>query len=171
MRALVGVSTYRITTMSPGCQYVSLTPYSRRMTPLPPDFAAFVRDARAGRLATVDPQGRPHVVPVCFVYLDSAVYSVLDAKPKRVEVTQLRRVRNLLANPSVQLLVDRYDEDWTKLLYVQLRGRAELLHPGAEHASALEALRAKYAQYAALPLDDAPMIKLTVETWVAWPQP
>jgi PPOX class probable F420-dependent enzyme len=129
---------------------------------------AFVRDARIARLATVDARNRPHVVPICFVYLDGAVYSVLDAKPKRVPPTQLRRVRNLLANPSVQLLVDRYDDDWSRLAYVQLRGRAELLHAGPEHAGALTALRAKYPQYAAMRLEDAPMLRLTIEGTVSW---
>ena len=138
------------------------------MTPLTPDLETFVRDARVARLATVDERGRPHVVPVCFVYQDGAVYSVLDAKPKRVAVTHLRRVRNLLANPNVQLLVDRYDEDWTRLAYVQLRGRAEILQPGPEHAQALATLRAKYRQYAAMALADAPLIKVTVEDHVAW---
>ncbi len=138
------------------------------MTPLTPELEAFVRDARVARLATVDERGRPHVVPVCFVYQDGAVYSLLDAKPKRVPVTRLRRVRNLLANPNVQLLVDRYEEDWSRLTYVQLRGRAELLQPGTEHAVALAALRAKYPQYASMALEDAPMIKLTVEDAVSW---
>jgi PPOX class probable F420-dependent enzyme len=121
---------------------------------LTPGLEAFVRDARVARLATVDQQGRPHVVPVCFVYTDGLVYSVLDAKPKRVPATSLRRVRNLLVNPDVQLLVDRYDEDWNRLAFVQLRGRAELLAPGAEHAEALGALRAKYPQYASMSLED-----------------
>jgi len=139
--------------------------------PLTPDLESLVRDARVARMATVDPDGRPHVVPVCFVYTGGAVYSVLDAKPKRVPATRLRRVRNLLANPNVQLLIDRYDEDWSKLAFVQLRGRAELLQPGPEHTTALDALRAKYPQYGAMPLDDAPMVKLTIETSVAWPHP
>jgi PPOX class probable F420-dependent enzyme len=135
---------------------------------LSPDLAAFVRDARAGRLATVDERGRPHVVPVCFVYTDGAAYSVLDAKPKRVPVTRLRRVRNLLTNPHVQLLIDEYDEDWSRLRYVQLRGRASLLEGGPEHANALALLRAKYPQYAAMPLDEAPVIRIAVDDHVAW---
>jgi PPOX class probable F420-dependent enzyme len=138
------------------------------MTPLTPDIEAFVRDARVARLATVDEQGRPHVVPACFVLLDGCAYSVLDAKPKRVPVTQLRRVRNLLANPNVQLLVDRYDEDWTRLAYVQLRGPGELLLTGSEHSRALSALRAKYPQYESMSLERAPMIKITVEDAVSW---
>jgi PPOX class probable F420-dependent enzyme len=135
---------------------------------LSPEIAAFVREARVARLATVDEMTRPHVVPVCFVYIDGSVYSLLDAKPKRVPVTRLRRVRNLLANSNVQLLVDRYDEDWARLAYVQLRGRAEMLEPGPEHAAALAALRDKYPQYATMPMDDAPMIRLTVEDAVYW---
>jgi PPOX class probable F420-dependent enzyme len=135
---------------------------------LTPDLVAIVRDARVARLATVDERGQPHIVPVCFVYRSGAVYSVLDAKPKRVPATQLRRVRNLLANPKVQLLIDRYDEDWSRLAYIQLRGYAGLLHPGPEHAAALTALRAKYPQYGSVSLEDAPMIRLNVETVVSW---
>ena len=138
------------------------------MTPLTLGLEAFVRDARVARLATVDQRGRPHIVPICFVYRDGAVYSVLDAKPKRVPTTELRRVRNLVANPNAQVLIDRYDEDWTRLAYVQLRGRAELLQPGPQHAEALAALRAKYPQYASMSLGEAPMIKLTVDDAVSW---
>ena len=127
-----------------------------------------MRNARIGRLATVDPNSHPHVVPVCFVYIEGAAYSVLDAKPKRVPATQLRRVRNLLNNPNLQLLIDHYDEDWTRLRYVQLRGQASLLQPGPEHASALAALRDKYHQYLAMDLEDAPIVKLTVDGWVSW---
>jgi PPOX class probable F420-dependent enzyme len=139
------------------------------MTPLSADVEAFVRDARVGHLATVDESGRPHVVPVCFVHNHGIVYSVLDAKPKRVPVMQLRRVRNLLANPDVQLLVDRYDEDWSQLRYVQLRGSASILRAGPEHASALAALRAKYAQYVDMPIDRAPIVRIDVQRHVAWP--
>ncbi|HWO73549.1 MAG TPA: TIGR03668 family PPOX class F420-dependent oxidoreductase [Dehalococcoidia bacterium] len=135
---------------------------------LPPAIEAFVRDARVARLATVDEAGRPHVVPVCFVYAVGAVFSVLDEKPKRVPVERLRRVRNLIENPNVQLLVDRYDEDWTRLAYVQLRGRAGLLREGETHAAALAALRQKYPQYRDMRLEEAPMIRVAVEGYVAW---
>jgi PPOX class probable F420-dependent enzyme len=135
---------------------------------LPPDLETFVRDARVARLATVDEHGRPHIVPVCFAYQNGFIYSVLDRKPKRVPVRQLRRVRNLLANPNVQLLVDRYDEDWSRLRYVQLRGRAELVYAGPEHAQVLALLLAKYEQYAAMRLEDAPVIKITVDEAISW---
>jgi coenzyme F420-0:L-glutamate ligase / coenzyme F420-1:gamma-L-glutamate ligase len=135
---------------------------------LPPDLEAFVRDARVARFATADEQCRPHIVPVCFAYQNGFIYSVLDAKPKRVPVQQLRRVRNLLANPNVQLLIDRYDEDWSLLRYVQLRGHASLLESGPEHKSAILLLREKYAQYKAMPISDAPVIKLHVNSFHAW---
>jgi PPOX class probable F420-dependent enzyme len=135
---------------------------------LPPDLEAFVQDARVGHFATVDEHGRPHIVPVCFAYQNGFIYSVLDRKPKRVPVRQLRRVRNLLANPNVQLLIDRYDEDWSRLRYVQLRGRAELVYAGPEHAQVLTLLLAKYEQYAAMRLEDAPVIKITVDEAISW---
>ena len=127
-----------------------------------------MRDARVGHFATVDDRGRPHVVPVCFVLTDGIAYIALDAKPKRVPVTRLRRVRNLLANPEVQLLVDRYAEDWSRLAYVQLRGRASLIEPGLEHAKAFTLLRAKYTQYLTMPLEDAPVIRIEVYDAVSW---
>ena|SRR3990170_457439 len=144
-----------------------LRPYTGPVQ-LEPALEAFVREARVARLATVDERGRPHVVPICFVYDGGAVYSVLDAKPKRVPVRRLRRVRNLVANPDVQVLVDRWDEDWSRLAYVQLRGRASLLEASPEQAEAVRLLRAKYAQYAAMAIDDQPVIKVEVEDAVVW---
>ncbi|CAA9576700.1 MAG: nitroreductase [uncultured Thermomicrobiales bacterium] len=124
--------------------------------PTPPELA-FVGDARVGHLATVDARNRPSVVPVCFALLDGddpAIVSVLDEKPKRVGDRQLARVRNILHQPEVMLVVDRYDEDWSRLVFVQLRGTASLLQPGAErHAVAIGALRHKYPQYRAMAIE------------------
>jgi len=127
-----------------------------------------VREARVARLATVDERGRPHLVPVCFVFADGVAYSVIDEKPKRVAPARLRRLRNVAANPYVQLLVDVYDEDWTRLVYVQLRGRASILEPGREQAAAVRSLRAKYPQYAAMALDEMPVLRIAVERAVVW---
>jgi coenzyme F420-0:L-glutamate ligase/coenzyme F420-1:gamma-L-glutamate ligase len=135
---------------------------------LPPDLETFVRDARVARFATVDEHGHPHIVPICFGYQDGVIYSVLDAKPKRVPAQQLRRVRNLLANPNVQLLIDRYEEDWSRLRYVQLRGRATLLESGPEHESALALLRDRYEQYASMQIDNAPVLRIVIESHVSW---
>jgi coenzyme F420-0:L-glutamate ligase / coenzyme F420-1:gamma-L-glutamate ligase len=136
--------------------------------PLPPQFEAFLNAQRVARLATVDAQSRPHVVPVCFAYTNGIVYIALDAKPKRVPVRELRRVRNLIAKPQVQLLVDVWDEDWTRLGYLQLRGVASLIEPGDEQAAAVRLLRARYVQYGAMQLEDAPVIRIAVESYTAW---
>jgi PPOX class probable F420-dependent enzyme len=129
---------------------------------------AFVRAQRVGRLATVDARGRPHIVPICFVYGDGCLYSVLDAKPKRVPVERLQRVRNLIAHPDVQVLFDHYDQDWTRLAYVQLRGHAQLLQPGQEQAAAVQVLREKYPQYIAMDIGQSPVIRIEVLGAVAW---
>ena len=80
--------------------------------------AARLSETPVGHLATADANGRPHVIPVCFAYDGQHIYSVLDAKPKRGSLTGLRRVRNILANPQVSLVIDHYDEDWTRLWYL-----------------------------------------------------
>ena len=128
----------------------------------------FVREHRVARLATVDERGRPHVVPICYAYTRGRLYTPLDLKPKAVAPEGLRRVRNILANPHVQVLIDDYDEDWSRLAFVQLRGTASLLHDGAEYQRALRLLRRKYAQYQALPLAGRPIIQIAVERVVAW---
>ena len=129
---------------------------------------ALLKKQRVARLATVDRRGRPHVVPVVFAVDGAVLYTPIDLKPKSSEPRRLQRVRNILANPHVQVLIDRYDEDWSRLGYVQLRGRAELLEGGAEYDRALRLLERKYPQYAELPLRGRPLIKVTVERAVSW---
>jgi len=118
---------------------------------------AFVRAAPVGRLATVDARNRPSVVPFCYAVLDGdepIVVSVLDEKPKRVGDRELARVRNIRSNPAVSFVVDQYHEDWSRLAFVQVRGRATIIEPGADgHAEAIAALRAKYPQYASMAIE------------------
>jgi len=129
----------------------------------------FVAAARVGRLATVSPGGAPHVVPVCFVLDGDDVYVALDEKPKRVAPERLRRVRNIRANPRVQLLADVYDEDWSRLAFVQADGRATLVQPGGPgHARAIALLREKYPQYRDMALETRPVIAIVVERWRSW---
>ena len=122
----------------------------------------------AGHLATADAHGRPYVVPFCFVCEGGRIYSVLDAKPKSADLRRLRRVRNILANPRVSMVIDHYDSDWSKLWFLLVQGRAELLEPGAEHVHALARLRAKYPQYRQMDLDDNPIIKITPDQATGW---
>jgi PPOX class probable F420-dependent enzyme len=135
---------------------------------LSPEETAFVGGARVGRLATVDAAGRPHVVPVCFAVREGRAYIALDEKRKRVPAERLRRVRNILGNPVVQLLVDEYSDDWSRLRFVQLRGRARLVASAEERAAALSALRAKYSQYGSMRLEEHPLIAIEVDGAVAW---
>ena len=125
-----------------------------------------VEAARVGHLATVRPDGRPHVVPCCFVLVDDTAYSAVDAKPKSTLL--LQRLRNLAAHPEASLVIDHYEEDWTHLWWIRLDGSTRVLEPGPERDTAIDALTAKYSQYVEQPPPGA-VIALDVETWRAWP--
>ena len=127
--------------------------------------------ARVARLATLDARNRPHLVPVCFAYDGKLFYTAVDQKPKRVPPERLARLQNIRAIPRVALLIDEYDEDWTELWYILVRGRAMLIPKSAqkEHAWAIGKLRAKYPQYArGMLADDAPIIRITPERTISW---
>jgi PPOX class probable F420-dependent enzyme len=127
-----------------------------------------LREARVARLATADAAGHPHIVPVCFAFDGTAIYIAIDEKPKRASPRQLRRVRNILANPQVALIVDHYEEDWEHLRYVLVLGTATTAEEGADHVRALALLREKYAQYRAMRLEGRPIIKILPNRIVAW---
>jgi PPOX class probable F420-dependent enzyme len=136
-----------------------------------PFISAHVKNARIAHLATLDPTDGPHIVPVCFVYKENAFYTAVDQKPKRVPAENLTRVRNIRHSPQVALLIDHYEEDWTKLWYVLVRGRASLVpqSAGKKRKLVIRALRAKYLQYRAGMLnDDALIIRITVEQIHSW---
>ena len=122
--------------------------------------------ARVAHLATTRPDGRPHVVPCCFVLGGNTVYSAVDAKPK--STLALQRLRNLAAHPAASLVVDYYDDDWTKLWWVRLDGAARVLETGAERDEALAALAGKYPQYVDAPPPGA-VVAVDVTEWRAWP--
>ena len=163
-------------TREPAVPRRSNASYARRhldressLPPLTESQARFLADARVARLATADPEGRPQVIPVCFAFDGEAIYIVLDQKPKSVELTRLRRVRNILANPQAALVVDHYDEDWQSLRYVLVSCMAEMLSgEEGEAATAVAHLREKYLQYRTMDLDGNPVIKLTPRRFTAW---
>ena len=136
---------------------------------LSPEQTAFLVRQRVARLATADGAGRPHAVPVCFAYAPGSIFIALDEKPKDVPVTRLKRVRNILENPDVALVADRYAENWGLLAFVMVRGRAELLEPGSEeHAAAVRLLRGKYHQYEAMRIQENPVIAIRAEKVASW---
>lgn len=130
-----------------------------------------LKNARVARLATLDDKNRPHIVPICFVCDGKLLYTAVDRKPKRVSRERLVRLRNIQAVPRIALLIDQYDDDWTQLWYVLIRGKAKLIPKSAhaEHARAIRKLRAKYPQYAqGMLADDAPVIRITPERTTFW---
>jgi PPOX class probable F420-dependent enzyme len=128
----------------------------------------FLSAQRIGRLATADKGGIPHVVPVCFAISDDTLYIGIDAKPKRDPDRPLKRLRNIAENANVAIVVDRYDEDWTRLGWVMMRGRAEILAGGREHDSAQGLLRSRYSQYQAMRIAHLPIIAVRIERTTSW---
>lgn len=129
----------------------------------------FVAAQRVGRLATADRAGQPHVVPVCYACDGRSFFIALDAKPKRVAPRQLKRIRNILDNPQVALVIDRYSDDWGMLAYLLVRGPAMLLPPAdPEHVHAVGLLRARYPQYESMPIDGQPVIAIRPARITAW---
>jgi len=129
---------------------------------------AFITAQRVGRLATADALGNPHVMPVCFAISNNTLYITIDEKPKRASARSLKRLRNIVDNPSTAFVADRYDEDWTQLAWVMLRGRADILADGAEHDRAQTLLRERYPQYRTMQLTELPVIALRIERVTTW---
>ena len=124
-----------------------------------------VSPAPVGRLATVRRDGRPHVVPVCFVVTNDVVYSAVDDKPKRHR--HLQRISNVAATGAASLLIDEYDDDWSRLWWVRLDGRARLVDNTVEAERAIRLLCYKYPQYRDQP-PSGPVLAVDVERWVGW---
>jgi PPOX class probable F420-dependent enzyme len=124
-----------------------------------------VKAARGARLATTDPDGRPHLVPIVFALDGDTLYSAVDRKPK--SSSKLRRIENARARPDVTILVDHYEEDWGRLWWVRLRGRAHVLDAGDEREHALALLREKYSQYVKEP-PDGPVLAVDVTEVREW---
>ena len=127
----------------------------------------FLDAGRVGHLATADRAGVPHVVPVCYAVAGETVYITIDEKPKRRDAP-LKRVRNLMENPRFSLVVDRWDEDWTRLGWVMLRGSAEILDGGPEHDHAQVLLRERYPQYRTMALGELPVLALRIAGATGW---
>jgi PPOX class probable F420-dependent enzyme len=148
---------------------------------LTPAELEFLSTARRAVLATVDQAGLPRLVPCCYSVLQRGdrtsplvLHMPIDDKPKRsADPRSLARVRDILRRPDVALLVDRWSEDWRRLGWLRLRGRADLLEPddpavSEERAGAIGALRAKYEQYADHALEERPIIRIVVAAASSW---
>lgn len=129
---------------------------------------AFIRSGRVARLATTDQKGRPHVVPICYALDGEELYSSIDEKPKRTPPLQLKRISNILTNPHVSVIVDRYEENWTHLAYVLITGKARLLIQGEKHKRAVALLRRKYPQYRSMAIHQRPVIHIISTHCSSW---
>ena len=136
------------------------------MPPISNEHLTFAGRQRIAVLSTADAEGAPHAVPVCFAVDGLRVYSVVDRKPK--SSTDLKRLRNVRENPRAALLVHRYDDDWSRLAWVLLRGAAAVLESGEERERAVELLRDRYPQYRTMDLEGMPVLRLTVDRTTGW---
>jgi PPOX class probable F420-dependent enzyme len=122
--------------------------------------------ARVARLSTVSAVGEPHLVPITFVLIDEVIYTAVDTKPKRTMT--LRRITNIQETSRACVLADHYADDWTTLWWVRADADGSVLEAGGDEAGkAIEALLAKYPQYAADP-PPGPVIRLRVRRWTGW---
>jgi PPOX class probable F420-dependent enzyme len=125
---------------------------------------AFLLRRRIGHFATADVRGTPSVVPVCFALDEDILYTALDDKPKRTR--RLRRIRNLEANSRAAFVADHYDEDWSMLGWVMIRGAADLLESGGKFEHGCDLLRRRYVQYATMRLSPIMAVRiLEVGSW------
>jgi len=129
---------------------------------------SFIRAARIAHLATADRSGQPHAVPICFVFDDKYFYSPIDEKPKRTAPAKLKRLRNIAENPQVSLVIDHYDENWSKLAYVLITGAARVMQRGQRHRRAVTLLRRKYSQYRTMAIDRRPVIVIKPKRITGW---
>ena len=109
----------------------------------------------------------PHLVPVCFVVSDRAVYITIDQKPKG-DFRALKRLRNIIENPVAAFVADSWDEDWTRLGWVMLHGPAEILADGTEHDLAQALLQSRYPQYREMELGGLPVIAIRIKRVTSW---
>ena len=128
----------------------------------------FLNNRKVAHLATADRDAVPHVVPVCFAIFNSTLYVTIDAKPKRNLGTPLKRLKNIAQNPTVAVIVDRYEEDWGQLGWVMLRGHAEILIDGEEHVQAQALLRSRYPQLKGMQIAQLPVIAVRIASATSW---
>jgi PPOX class probable F420-dependent enzyme len=129
---------------------------------------SFFEQRRVAHLATADARAVPHVVPVCFALSAETLYITIDEKPKRSLATELKRLRNIAENPAVAVVVDHYDEDWTRLGWVMLHGHAQILQEGPEHDQAQALLKSRYPQLDAMEIAQLPVIAVRIDRATSW---
>lgn len=128
----------------------------------------FLEAARVARFATADADGQPHIVPICYALVEKTVYFTIDEKPKKHPGARLKRLQNLIDNPKIALIVDHYEEDWSRLGWVMIQGRADILEAGRDHDLAQSRLRDRYPQLSAMDIETLPVIAIRIGHVASW---
>ncbi|HEX9666122.1 MAG TPA: TIGR03668 family PPOX class F420-dependent oxidoreductase [Thermodesulfobacteriota bacterium] len=130
----------------------------------------FIQSQRIARMATVDRSGKPLVLPICYAYDGTNLYTPIDKKPKSVSPGELKRIRNITGNPNVSVLVDVYNEDWNEIGFIIIHGTAEVIDSGKEYRESLRILSEKYIQYRQMNLSELglPVIKISPNRIISW---
>ena len=130
----------------------------------------FIQSQKIARMATVDKSGKPLVLPICYAYDGNCIYTPIDKKPKRVAPMELKRIKNIVINPNVSVLIDRYYEDWTRIAYIIIHGTAIVIHRGKEYQESLRILSEKYRQYKYMKLSQLglPVVKIIPDRFISW---
>ena len=130
----------------------------------------FIASHSVARLATADAHGQPHVIPFCYAFDGEHFYFVVDEKPKKQTGKPLKRIRNIVENPQVSLVIDDYADDWSQLAYVLVLGSARLVDNETEYTAALALLRERYPQYRSMRLlfPENSMVRITPKKMIAW---
>lgn len=138
------------------------------MARIDPEQEEKIANARVARLATVDEDSQPYLVPVVFVLFDGRIYIPIDEKKKDVKPDRLKRVRNIRKNPKVSMLIDQYSEEWSKLSYIMITGKAAVESPDEEISKTVKRmLREKYPQYDSIGISDT-FIIVRPEKLTSW---
>jgi PPOX class probable F420-dependent enzyme len=137
---------------------------------IPPAVEEFIERARVARLATIDSEFKPHLVPVVFVFDGNHFFIPVDEKRKTAKPEKLKRIRNIQDNPNVTLLIDEYSEDWTKLAFVMIQGKASVAtkeEGNIQVRQAYKKLMIKYLQYQKVGLGERCII-ITPKKVASW---
>ena len=132
------------------------------------DEMILIGKSRHAYLSTASYDGVPHLIPICFAFDGQYFYSAIDQKPKRAVGKPLKRVRNILSNPNVALLLDHYEEDWRRIWYLLVMGSAHVLAKDDSHTRAFELLEDKYCQYRAMDLVGSSIIRIIPSRFINW---
>ena len=128
----------------------------------------FIYNHDVAHLSTVDSEGDPHVVPIVYGFDGKLFYTPVDSKPKKIKVTEIKRVKNIKFNSSVSVVIDDYSENWEKLAWVQIRGVAKLITKGDEFEKGVEIILKKYPQYSKMNLNISMLIVISPDRVLSW---